>query len=230
MKNKCKQIAVITAGMCAVLLTPIADADYKANTLSSQWWQWADSIPTPENPMLDLTGAKCAVGQHGSTWFLAGVGGTGVANRTCSIPEGTTLFFPIVNAVGFNSPNVCGQDAANAPISDLRKGAADFIDTVTKVSVKLDGKSIHYHAAQRIRSGIYALTLPEDNAYDKPCADAKLGNVPAGVYSPAVDDGYYVTLKPLKVGTHKLQFSAKSAKETLQDVTYNLTVIPVLKY
>jgi hypothetical protein len=50
--------------------------------------------------------------------------------------------------------------------------------------------------------------------------------VPAGVYSPSVDDGYYVLLKPLSVGNHTLHIHAESTGFTL-DVTYDLTVVPV---
>ena len=50
--------------------------------------------------------------------------------------------------------------------------------------------------------------------------------LPAGIYSPSMDDGYYVLLPALKVGPHTLQFHAKSGS-FVQDVTYNLTVVPV---
>ena len=39
---------------------------------SNAWWQWAYSIPAPNNPVLDTTGANCDVGQSGQVWFLAG--------------------------------------------------------------------------------------------------------------------------------------------------------------
>src|SRR5437867_9117304 len=81
-----------------------------AQELSTQWWQWALSLPPSVNPQTDTTGEDCVVGQRGSTWFLAGVFGGGTASRTCSIPQGTTLFFPIINSVNINTPNVCGQD------------------------------------------------------------------------------------------------------------------------
>jgi len=51
--------------------------------------------------------------------------------------------------------------------------------------------------------------------------------VPAGIYSPAVDDGFYVQLNPLKVGSHTLHFHAENPG-FVEDVTYNLTVVPVL--
>src|SRR5262249_9630524 len=65
---------------------------------SATWWQWAFSIQTPDNPLLDETGAKCGVGQSGPVFFLAGViNVSGSAERTCSVPSGRALFFPILN-------------------------------------------------------------------------------------------------------------------------------------
>ena len=43
------------------------------------------------------------------------------------------------------------------------------------------------------------------------------------------NDGFYVLLKPLPVGHHTLHFHAESpAGVTVGNVTYNLTVVPVL--
>jgi hypothetical protein len=59
------------------------------------------------------------------------------------------------------------------------------------------------------------------------CADLGAG----GVFSPAVDGGFYVLLDPLSVGHHTLHFHAKNAGRARKfevDVTYNITVVPVL--
>ena len=42
---------------------------------AAKWWQWAESIPLPINPIWDTTGADCAVSQYGDVWFLAGTAG-----------------------------------------------------------------------------------------------------------------------------------------------------------
>src|SRR3977135_307904 len=70
--------------------------------LTAQWWQWALSIPTDQNPTLDTNGQDCMIGQRGSVWFLAGIFGGGTVSRTCAVPEDTTLFFPLINAINFN--------------------------------------------------------------------------------------------------------------------------------
>jgi hypothetical protein len=67
--------------------------------------------------------------------------------------------------------------------------------------------------------------MPKHNLFVKPCN----GDSPAGVYSPGVDDGYYVVLDPLPSGNHALHFQAQSQGVTVQDITYNLIVVPVLR-
>src|SRR5437764_1352063 len=64
---------------------------------SGLWWQFVSSIPATDNPLLDQTGADCTVGQSGSVWFLVGVSTSGRVTRTCTIPSGKILFFPVVN-------------------------------------------------------------------------------------------------------------------------------------
>ena len=66
---------------------------------------------------------------------------------------------------------------------------------------------------------------PPFNVFDAPCG----GTVPAGIYSPAVADGVYVHLEPLRVGNHTLHFHAEDKDGNIvQDVIYDLTVVPVL--
>jgi hypothetical protein len=167
------------------------------------------------------------VGQRGSLWFLVGPSGSGPTIRTCMVPEGTTLFFPLINFVNFNTPNVCGQGSDNILVEDLRAAAADFIDEATNLAVEVDGKAVKN--LRRVQSHVFEVALPEENVFDAPCTAADLGNVPAGIYSPAVDDGFYVRLNPLPIGDHTLHFHAEqpSASFTV-DVTYHLTVVPVL--
>jgi hypothetical protein len=65
---------------------------------SAAWWQYVFSIPTPQNPLFDTTGAQCHVGQSGNVFFLVGsvLGTTDPIVRECTIPPGRMLFFPLV--------------------------------------------------------------------------------------------------------------------------------------
>jgi hypothetical protein len=192
--------------------------------LSAEWWQWALSIPASVNPQLDITdGRNAVVGQRSSIWFLAGIFGGGTATRTCSVPQGTALFFPVINGVGINTPNVCGSSQES--VNEVRNDAAMQIAGAANLSVTLDGVAITI--PPRVESKVFAVALPEDNVFNSLCGGP--GSVPAGVYSPAAGDGFYVLLDPLSVGNHTLHFHAeRPAGKLNQDVTYNLTVVPAL--
>jgi len=229
MQSKTRQflaiVSIIGLGLMLSLQGALAD-EQSFTELSAEWQQWTLSIPTPVNPLLDTTGAHCMVGQRGVVWFLAGISGGGAVTRACDVPEGKTLFFPVVNSVNINSPNVCGQDATNLSIQDLRALSAGCIDEATNLLVEVDGTTLQQ--LQRVKSIVFEVALPEDNVFDAPCIDAGLGNVPAGIYAPAVDDGVYVRLDPLEVGLHTLHIQGTSpCFSSSLDVTYHLTVVPV---
>jgi hypothetical protein len=89
----------------------------------------------------------------------------------------------------------------------------------------VDGKTIK--DVRRIKSEVFEVALPEENLFVAPCAPLP---VPAGIYSPAVDDGIYGRLDPLDIGSHTLHFHAESPKGVVQsDVMYNLKIVPVLE-
>ena len=219
MRKHCLVFAI-----AAVLLINAGIATAQGNSpkeLSARWQQWALSIPAAVNPQLDTTGANCMIGQNGPLWFLSGVFFGGSAERDCSIPSDKTVFFPVSNAVSINSPGVCGQ-VGQLSVSELRAMSAAAMDAVTDFSVKLDGQSIN-KLVKSIRSEVFATVLPEDNVFDAPCTG--LGNVPAGVYSPSVDQGLYVKIDNLTPGSHTLHFTANGPFP--QDVTYHLEVVAV---
>jgi hypothetical protein len=211
-------VAGITLGLMGSVNPASADSS-SLKKLSAEWWQWALSIPTPVNPQLDATGEDCVVGQRGSLWFLAGIFGGGTATRTCSIPANAALYVPVINSVVVNTPDICGQ-VGSLSVEEERALAAPIINNATNLSVELDGTAIQ---PQRVQSEVFAAALPDDNIFVQPCA----GDAPGGIFSPSIDDGFYVLLKPLAIGTHTLHFHAESGG-FVEDVTYELTVVPVL--
>jgi hypothetical protein len=226
MNNNTKRFVAIT-GIGLALMMPInrTFGDERSELfakLSAEWWQWALSIPTSVNPQLDITDGKNAVvGQRGPVWFLAGIWDPAnnghTATRTCSVPQGTAFFFPVINGVGINAP-VCGGPPES--VNDVRKDAAMGVDGAANLSVTLDGVAIKI--PPRVQSKVFAVALPKDNVFGLPC-------LLPGIYSPAAGDGFYVLLGPLSVGGHTLHFHAENPAGTVnQDVTYHLTVVPVL--
>jgi len=219
-------LAVFSCGLLLSAGTASADVG-PLSGLTAQWWQLVGSIPTSVNPGLDKTGADCMVGQRGPVWFLVGTFASGPVTRSCSVPEGAWLFFPVVNDVNINTPNVCGQNSANQSVDFLRSQIAPAVDGATGLSVHVDGKPVK--DVVRVKSLPFAVTFPADNIFNAPCEAAGLGSVPANTYSPAVDDGFYTLLAPLSVGTHTLHIQGQIPAVGLTvDVTYNLTVVAVV--
>lgn len=188
---------------------------------SARWWQHMVSTPSGDNPLIDAGGNKCSVGQSGPVWLLAGNLG-GVSQRNCDVPAGTALYFPIYNFIGANTPNVCFQDANDLSVADLRAQGQGFVDGVVTLNVELDDKPIPKLFERRYRSIPFSLTVPSDNVFNAGC-----NGLPRGIYSPATDEGYYVMLKPLSVGSHVLRIRSESPGFGV-DVTYNLNIVPVV--
>ncbi|NUS26835.1 MAG: signal protein [Streptomyces sp.] len=69
------------------------------DVLQSRWWSWAASEPESTNPVADEDGGDCARNQPKDVWFLAGTFGTR-AQRSCPVPAGVPVAFPLVNRIG----------------------------------------------------------------------------------------------------------------------------------
>jgi hypothetical protein len=179
--------------------------------LQAEWWQWALGIPVAENPLLDATGENAALDQEGKVFFLAGSFG-GVYERTCQVPAGKALFFPVVNNIWIGFPG-----DPPTPIEELRAIIAGWIDaTEDVVSCEIDGEPIKNLGAYRTQSPVFDVEIPVD-----PDGWQAWG-IPAGIDGPCVDDGIYLLLAPLSVGEHTIRFIVPD----VMDVTYNLTVVP----
>ena len=80
-----------------------------------------------------------------------------------------------------------------------------------------------------MQSKVFTVFVPEDNVFASTHACAPNADLTEGIYSPAVDDGFYVQLTGLAVGTHTLVIHAENPSAGLAlDVTYNLDVVPVV--
>jgi hypothetical protein len=222
MKNTILTIAAtLAAHMCsateAATIPPVAPL----SKLQAEWVQWAYSVPNASSPITDTDGANCSVGQHGNNWFLAGSFGEGPVARHCNVPQGKTLFFPVLNYTYFDNPGLCGQ-RDSISVAEMRTTAAEFIDAVTDVWVEVDGHRVN--APVRLRSPVFEMALPADNLYTAGCE----GGLPAGIYSPAIDDGYYAVLPAPEPGRHSLRFHGiHPASGFTIEIAYTLDVAPV---
>jgi hypothetical protein len=223
-------LAILGIGCGLLILGEMASADPgtvppgQLPTLTGEWWQWAYSFPNSQNPLNDATGERCMFGQRGLIWFLAG---NQTAPRACSVPEGATLFFPLINAVNFSTPGECGNTTP-LNLKQLRASVAAFIDPVPvqDLFASVDGQPVKKNLIRRVQSEPFAVALPADNLCDFGPPPNPPSFVAPGIYAPAVDDGYYVSLGPLTPGQHHIKFGS-TFKDFFQDNTYNLTVVPV---
>jgi hypothetical protein len=146
---------------------------------SRAWWEWAASFEPDTSPVYDRTGARCNAGQNGPVWFLAGTFGSARTDRTCTVPAGRFLFFPLVNSIavdvyGIGCPYVLHKvtKTMNEPVS---------------LFAEVDGRKI---------PGVQAHRLKSDGCFQ---AGGQM----------AASDGYYVMLRPLPPGRHVLKFGGE---------------------
>jgi hypothetical protein len=191
---------------------------------AAEWWQWALSIPTANHPLFN--NPDCSVGQSGPVWFLGGSFVTNTATRTCNIPAGTYLYFPILNgedsAIEESQGDGCSKPPDQAAtIAYVRECAESYENGVT-VTAEIDSAPVRNIAAKyRVQSPAYSITLPADNVFYKTTGH----NYPEGTYFPSVNDGYYLMLAPLSPGQHKIHFHGIGNNNSFElDITYFLTV------
>ena len=189
--------------------------------LSVHWWQYVLGQPQTTSPLNDPTGAGCRTGQSGPVFFLVGTAGTGSATRDeCVVPFGKALFFPIANAFDVHVPGQDDQDTPELIWNDLQN---TFGFEVTSVFASVDGvklpglapKNPLYRGCAGQDRGCaprsFTLTFPADNPF----------GLPAGDYRPAVADGSYALIAPLKRGVHTIIFrgSGNAGGPFSQDIT-----------
>lgn len=181
------------------------------STHAANWWKWAATQPADKSPLLDTTGVNCAQGQSGLVWYLAGSFSDQPLTRSCTIPAGKHIVFPIVNAawLGFES------DPPEQKTEAFIRGQVEYIKDSTAIEVEIDGVAVQNLSRQFERSDIFSVTLPANNVYGLP-AGFKL--------TPSVDAGYYIALAPLLGGQHTIHFHGETPDGFVQDVTYNLNV------
>ena len=179
----------------------------------AKWWQWVYSFPSSQSPLSDDTGERCALNQTGTVWFLVGTFG-GSVTRQCTIPAGTSLFFPLLNT----ECSIAGGDGTNE--QELRSCATAQIDRASSLKAIVDGVQVPDLQKYRAQSQLYTITLPTDN----------IMGVEAGT-TPSIAEGYWIFLNALPPGNHEITFggsagnpSVTSSMNFVTEVTYHLTV------
>ena len=165
---------------------------------SKRWWHWALSFDEDSSPVADDDGSRCAQGQSGPVWFLAGTYEARRVTRSCRVPAGKTLFFPLVNFIAFPP-----EDEREACAS-LMLRAEEETDAPAALVLDVNGKRFQALEAHRQATRGCFLVAPQDDA-------------------PAAGNGYYVAYGPLKPGRYTLNFGG-ILPGLSQAVTYTLDV------
>ncbi len=173
----------------------------------TKWWEWALSVPESNNPILDDTGQYAHLNQDDKVWFLAGTIGdeNKVAHRTCVIPKGRSILFPIINYI-------YTEDRPFDEIKLIKHVQQDIDDIVVKVAT-IDGCRVPIY---RVRSDpcLFNLRVAERNRLR-----IRVGTIDASA------DGYWVFVKFLNSGQHEIYFhGACSGGARNASAQYKITV------
>jgi hypothetical protein len=188
---------------------------------AAEWWQWALGIPGAVNPLTDTTGAHCAQRQVDEVWFLAGTFfSTEPVVRTCEVPEGKSLFFPLIN----NFYGAFLNDPPETRTEALVRVAASCT-APAEISVRIDDFQVpkptrFFTGASGSQSPFFNVQMPPGNVFG-----VDETTVPELVLSPSAEQGYYLFVRPLPPGPHTIRWIASGCVPGFsQDVTYHLTV------
>lgn len=177
------------------------------------WSIWAYGTPAANNPVLDTTGANCAVGQPvPGTFFLAGTFDGSTVMRNCTAPVGDAFLIPMLNGAAFAQQTDPPEQRTEAFV----RSELTCFDTAPTLSITVDGVALANPQRFLEHSVVFSLNLPAGNVF----------GVPAQLLSPSVDAGYYAFVEPLSAGSHNIHLTAFSAAcgGATQDATYNLNV------
>jgi hypothetical protein len=184
---------------------------------AAAWWQWALGTPASVNPVLDETGENCAEGQSDRVWFLAGTFGGGEVHRSCTVPTGTALFFPLIT-------NFYGAFLNDPPETRTEQFVREIVSCQSAaVSAEINGVAVQNPLQYFEQSPLFDVQLPENNVLG-------LGEdaIPQLLLSPSVDAGYYLFLRPLPPGEYNIHWEASLLScpggDFFQNVTYDITV------
>jgi hypothetical protein len=119
--------------------------------------------PCNINPVFDTTGANCGLEQRASPiFFLAGAATTDAVTRTCTVPAGKAIFFPVINVEcsTVEAPPFFGSNA-----QELRECATRLINGVDEgaLTALIDGKEVQNRQDFRAQSLFFDFTLPPEN-------------------------------------------------------------------
>jgi hypothetical protein len=176
----------------------------------TRWWQWNIQIPKEQHPVVNDSLTKCPVGESESVSFLSHKL-QGKSQYSCTIPAGRAILLPI-------STGECTSDeaASNVP-QDMIKCATEG-DKYLAFDASVDGVRLNGLEQNYAISKIFNMTVPKDNFLDlKP-----------GQWKTATG-GYFIFLKPLPEGDHKISVIARVTNPVDPSYNFNYDTLYSLK-
>ena len=206
---------VLAAWLLAVgvlLLTAIprdARAEEPPYALLNEWWQWALSIPSSVNPILDNSGKSCSIGQRGNLWLLAGNAG-GRTVRDCTLPMGSRALIPVHNTFCFADGQFTEGQCLEAVVADWNSFtvAEATLDGVPQVLIDQPGVP---------GESAFTFTVPRNGIF----------GLRPGLYRATISAGRWAIVDLAQPGVHTLRVRALNTAGFAVDVTYRLSVAEV---
>jgi hypothetical protein len=171
--------------------------------------------PVAGHPFIEDSGFDGTSGQSGSVWFLGSPFGPVELNIT--IPQGTMLFLPILNA------EASDLEGLGSTLEERLENANFLADHIRNLSVTIDGKPVNNLHRYRVVSPEFTFTAPSPWIFGD-----------TGGEGTSVGDGYFLLLTPLSTGTHTIHvggdfhFSVAEGDpfdfDAVADTTYVITV------
>lgn len=185
---------------------------------AKNYWKWLISIPAASSPIDDTSGERCNIGQsnNSSIIYLTGSGG-GEVKRTCHVQEGMSVLFTP------SAVEMSDKEGKDVTIDDMHRVTKADQDSVTQLSVTLDGKTYSFDDLKeyRIHTEPFEVVFPDKGIF----------GVGIGGISTIVADGYYLVTQNLTKGTHEINYFSEircpmgdCATNFSEDLTYTLIV------
>jgi hypothetical protein len=211
-------------------------ADLTYGQWSARWWQYAFAQTTFDN---------CPNEPGGPMFFLLGTTGGPPATRSCTVPEGKHIIFPLLNAEqsvaegraqrALTGTTCSVPDINGKPIKGL--GYSSLLACAT-AQVRPPGVTVTLRAQvdnQPLRDmeghlldlrDFEAVSPPPRFSFEVVAGNPECplsGIVPCPQESKAAADGFWIILNPLSEGQHTVHFFGQVDGFTTE-TTYTLTV------
>lgn len=198
---------------------------------SAKWWQWYMGLET--NHIENVGNPEICSGPGSRVRFLYGAPATTTATRHVIIGPDISLFFPILGFIADNTACPVSDFGTNTD-AQLAAEVVEGWSGVTVTTCTIDGVAIEglddpVTSIYSVVSPAFSYTIAEKDSIISLVEGEDC--IPGGttIY-PAVAEGAYLMLAPLKPGKHTIGFvgvyGPVSAPNLKLDITYEITVLP----